>query len=98
MTALQKSTQVYLAAFGIKLCANYNRQYGASHGVDFRSVMPTNLYSPGDNYHPENSHVIPSLIRRFHEAKLANAPSVAIWGAGTPRLCKATSTWAAART
>jgi len=70
---------------GIKLCESYNRQYGASHGVDYRSVMPTNLYGLGDNYHPENSHVIPALIRRFHEAKLANAPSVAIWGTGTPR-------------
>lgn len=70
---------------GIKLCESYNRQYGVSHGVDYRSVMPTNLYGPGDNYHPENSHVIPALIRRFHEAKVANAPSVAIWGTGTPR-------------
>jgi GDP-L-fucose synthase len=70
---------------GIKLCESYNRQYGVSHGVDYRSVMPTNLYGPGDNYHPENSHVIPALIRRFHEAKLANSPSVAIWGTGTPR-------------
>jgi GDP-L-fucose synthase len=70
---------------GIKLCESYNRQYGASHGVDYRSVMPTNLYGPGDNYHPENSHVIPALIRRFHEAKLAHAPSVAIWGTGTPK-------------
>ena len=70
---------------GIKLCESYNRQYGQSHGVDYRSVMPTNLYGPGDNYHPENSHVIPALIRRFHEAKLANAASVAIWGTGTPR-------------
>jgi GDP-L-fucose synthase len=70
---------------GIKLCESYNRQYGASHGVDYRSVMPTNLYGPGDNYHPENSHVIPALIRRFHEAKLAQAPSVAIWGTGTPK-------------
>ena len=70
---------------GIKLCESYNRQYGASHGVDYRSVMPTNLYGPGDNYHPENSHVIPALIRRFHEAKLASAPRVTIWGTGTPR-------------
>lgn len=70
---------------GIKLCESYNRQYGASHGVDYRSVMPTNLYGPGDNYHPENSHVIPALIRRFHEAKTVNAPSVAIWGSGIPR-------------
>jgi GDP-L-fucose synthase len=69
---------------GIKLCESYNRQYGISHGVDYRSVMPTNLYGPGDNYHPENSHVIPALIRRFHEAKLSHTPSVAIWGTGTP--------------
>jgi GDP-L-fucose synthase len=66
---------------GIKLCESYNRQYG----VDYRSVMPTNLYGPGDNYHPENSHVIPALIRRFHEAKQSQAPSVSIWGSGTPR-------------
>jgi GDP-L-fucose synthase len=70
---------------GIKLCESYNRQYGASHGVDYRSVMPTNLYGPGDNYHPENSHVIPALIRRFYEAKVTNAPNVTIWGSGTPR-------------
>jgi GDP-L-fucose synthase len=70
---------------GIKLCESYNRQYGQSHGADYRSVMPTNLYGPGDNYHPENSHVIPALIRRFHEAKASHAPSVAIWGTGTPR-------------
>lgn len=70
---------------GIKMCESYNRQYGQSHGVDYRSVMPTNLYGPGDNYHPENSHVIPALIRRFHEAKLAKAPEVVIWGTGTPR-------------
>jgi len=70
---------------GIKLCESYNRQYGASHGVDYRSVMPTNLYGPGDNYHPENSHVIPALIRRFHEAKVSHAPSVTIWGTGTPK-------------
>lgn len=65
---------------GIKLCESYNRQYG----VDYRSVMPTNLYGPGDNYHPENSHVIPALIRRFHEAKASQALSVTIWGTGTP--------------
>jgi len=70
---------------GIKMCESYNRQYGQSHGIDYRSVMPTNLYGPGDNYHPENSHVIPALIRRFHEAKIANAPEVVIWGTGTPR-------------
>jgi GDP-L-fucose synthase len=70
---------------GIKMCESYNRQYGESHGVDYRSVMPTNLYGPGDNYHPENSHVIPALIRRFHEARISNAPEVVIWGTGTPR-------------
>jgi len=66
---------------GIKLCESYNRQYG----TDYRSVMPTNLYGPGDNYHPENSHVIPGLLRRFHEAKVGNAPEVVIWGTGTPK-------------
>jgi GDP-L-fucose synthase len=70
---------------GIKMCESYNRQYGASHGIDYRSVMPTNLYGPGDNYHPENSHVIPALIKRFHEAKVANASQVIIWGTGAPR-------------
>lgn len=69
---------------GIKLCESYNRQYGETHGVDYRCVMPTNLYGPGDNYHPENSHVIPALIRRFHEAKVRHAASVVIWGSGTP--------------
>ena len=66
---------------GIKLCESYNRQYD----VDYRSVMPTNLYGPGDNYHQENSHVIPGLIRRFHEAKISGAASVTIWGTGSPR-------------
>lgn len=66
---------------GIKLCESYNRQ----HGRDYRSVMPTNLYGPGDNYHPENSHVIPALLRRFHEARLNQSAEVAIWGTGTPR-------------
>ena len=70
---------------GIKLCESYNRQSGVSHGVDFPSVMPTNLYGPGDNYHPENSHVIPALISRFHDAKVNGAPQVAIWGTGQPR-------------
>src|SRR5207237_149275 len=65
---------------GIKLCQAYRRQYGA----DFISVMPTNLYGPGDNYHPENSHVVAALIRRFHEAKHHRAPSVTVWGTGTP--------------
>jgi GDP-L-fucose synthase len=66
---------------GVKLCESYNRQYD----TDYRSVMPTNLYGPGDNYHPENSHVIPGLIRRFHEAREKNAPHVVIWGTGSPR-------------
>ncbi len=70
---------------GIKLCESYNRQHGATLGTDYRSVMPTNLYGPGDNYHPENSHVIPALIRRFHTAKVQGASQVAIWGTGTPR-------------
>ena len=84
---LESTNEPYAIAkiAGIKLCESYNRQYGASHGVDYRSVMPTNLYGPGDNYHPENSHVIPALIRRFHESKEAQAPSVAIWGTGTPK-------------
>ncbi len=70
---------------GIKLCESYNRQYGRTHAVDYRSVMPANLYGPGDNYHPENSHVIPALIRRFHEAKAKGIPAVTIWGTGAPR-------------
>jgi len=65
---------------GIKLCESYNRQ----HGRDYRSVMPTNLYGPNDNFHPENSHVIPGLIRRFHEAKLTSQPEVIAWGTGKP--------------
>ena len=65
---------------GIKMCESYNRQYGR----DYRSVMPTNLYGPGDNYHPENSHVVPALIRRFHEAKVNNFDEVVVWGSGTP--------------
>ena len=85
--ALEPTNEPYAIAkiAGIKLCESYNRQFGQSHGVDYRSVMPTNLYGPGDSYHPENSHVIPALIRRFHEAKVAKATSVAIWGTGTPR-------------
>jgi GDP-L-fucose synthase len=84
---LEPTNEAYAIAkiAGIKLCESYNRQYGASHGVDYRSVIPTNLYGPGDNYHPENSHVIPALIRRFHEAKINQAPTVTIWGSGTPK-------------
>ena len=65
---------------GLKMCESYNRQYGR----DYRSVMPTNLYGPGDNYHPENSHVVPALIRRFHEAKEKDLDEVVVWGSGTP--------------
>lgn len=67
---------------GIKLCESYNRQYGKGHSIDYRCIMPTNLYGPGDNYHPENSHVIPGLIYRFHEAKINNLKSINIWGTG----------------
>ena len=58
------------------MCESYNRQYGKSHSIDYRCIMPTNLYGPGDNYHPENSHVIPGMIYRFHEAKINNLPKV----------------------
>jgi len=80
--ALESTNEPYAIAkiAGIKLCESYNRQYG----VDYRSVMPTNLYGPGDNYHPENSHVIPALIRRFSEAKLNGEPEVSVWGSGSP--------------
>jgi GDP-L-fucose synthase len=70
---------------GIKMCESYNRQYSKSHGIDYRSIMPTNLYGPRDNYHPDNSHVIPGLIYRFHDAKIKNLESVTIWGTGTPK-------------
>ena len=85
--ALEPTNEPYAIAkiAGIKLCESYNRQYATSHGVDYRSVMPTNLYGPGDNYHPENSHVIPALILRFHEAKISSTPSVEVWGSGAPR-------------
>lgn len=84
---LESTNEPYAIAkiAGIKMCESYNRQYGKSHGVDYRSIMPTNLYGPGDNYHPENSHVIPGLIYRFHKAKINNLESVAIWGTGTPK-------------
>ena len=77
---LEPTNEPYAVAkiAGIKLCESYNRQYG----TDYRSVMPTNLYGPGDNYHPENSHVIPALLRRFHQATLDNAPIVSVWGSG----------------
>lgn len=84
---LEKTNEPYAIAkiAGIKLCESYNRQYYKSHGIDYRSVMPTNLYGPGDNYHPKNSHVIPGLIRRFHEAKIKNSSIVKVWGTGKPR-------------
>jgi GDP-L-fucose synthase len=66
---------------GIKMCESYNRQYG----TEFIAVMPTNMYGPGDNFHPDNSHVLPALIRRFHEAKINGAKEVVVWGTGTPR-------------
>lgn len=80
---LENTNEPYALAkiAGIKMCESYNRQYGR----DYRSVMPTNLYGPGDNYHEENSHVIPALIRRFHEAKVSNAGKVVVWGTGSPR-------------
>jgi len=70
---------------GIKMCESYNRQYGVSHGIDYRSIMPTNLYGPGDNYNPKYSHVIPGLIYRFHNAKINNLDLVTIWGTGKPK-------------
>ena len=84
---LEPTNEPYAVAkiAGIKLCESYNRQYGQSHGIDYRSIMPTNLYGPGDNYHLENSHVIPALIRRFHEAKIEHASEVMVWGSGKPR-------------
>jgi len=82
-SALEPTNRPYALAkiAGIEMCWSYNRQYK----TQYLAVMPTNLYGPGDNYHPENAHVIPALIRRFYEAKLANAPSVTVWGTGTPR-------------
>lgn len=85
--SLEPTNEPYAVAkiAGIKMCESYNRQYGISHGVDYRSVMPTNLFGPGDNYHPENSHVVPALIRRFCEATETGADRVTIWGSGQPR-------------
>ena len=80
---LEPTNEPYAVAkiAGIKLCESFNRQ----HGTDFRSVMPTNLYGPGDNFNLEQSHVIPALLRKFHDAKVQGAPSVSVWGTGTPR-------------
>ena len=80
---LESTNEPYAIAkiAGIKMCESYNRQYD----TDYRSIMPTNLYGPGDNFHPENSHVIPALMRRLHDAKLGEKPVVTIWGTGTPK-------------
>jgi GDP-L-fucose synthase len=80
---LEQTNQPYAVAkiAGIEMCWSYNRQYGTR----YLAVMPTNLYGPGDNYHPENSHVIPALIRKAHEAKVSGAPSMSVWGSGNPR-------------
>jgi GDP-L-fucose synthase len=80
---LEKTNEPYAIAkiAGLKLCESFVRQYG----VDYRCLMPANLYGPGDNYHPDNSHVIPALIARFHKAKISGEPNVAIWGSGTPK-------------
>lgn len=80
--SLEQTNEPYAIAkiAGISLCQSYNKQFG----TDYRCVMPTNLYGEGDNYHPNNSHVIPGLIRRFHESKIKDAPSISIWGTGTP--------------
>jgi len=85
--ALEPTNEPYAISkiAGIKLCESYNRQYGDSHSIDYRSIMPTNLYGTGDNYHPDNSHVIPALIGRFHEAKLKKSPSVVVWGTGNAK-------------
>lgn len=85
--ALETTNEPYSIAkiAGIKLCESYNRQYGATHGIDYRSIMPTNLYGPKDNYDEMNSHVIPALIRRFHEAKALKKDYVTVWGSGIPK-------------
>jgi len=84
---LEETNEPYAVAkiAGIKLCESYNRQYQESHGIDYRSVIPASLYGPGDNYHSENSHVIPALIRKIHDAKMHQLPEVVVWGSGRPR-------------
>lgn len=84
---LEPTNEPYAVAkiAGIKLCESYNRQYGISHGLDYRSVIPTNLYGVGDNYHPETSHVIPGMIYKFYKAMINNSPFVVLWGTGKPR-------------
>ena len=84
---LEPTNEPYAVAkiAGIKLCESYNRQYGSTQNIEYRSVMPTNLYGPGDNYHSKNSHVIPALIKKFHEAKIKKKSKVIVWGTGMPR-------------
>jgi GDP-L-fucose synthase len=84
---LESTNEPYAVAkiAGIKMCESYNRQYSISHDIDYRSIMPTNLYGPGDNYHPENSHVIPGMIYRIHSAKISNSSKVILWGTGLPK-------------
>ena len=84
---LEETNEPYAIAkiAGIKLCESYNRQYGQELGVDYRCVMPTNLYGPNDNYHPLNSHVVPALIKKVHEAKISGSPEVSLWGTGAPK-------------
>ncbi|MDB3947452.1 GDP-L-fucose synthase [Candidatus Pelagibacter sp.] len=84
---LEPTNEPYAVAkiAGIKMCESYNRQYSNSHGIDYRSIMPTNLYGPHNTYHPENSHVIAALISRFHDAKIKKLPKVIIWGTGKPK-------------
>lgn len=84
---LEPTNEAYAVAkiAGVKMCESYNRQYGISHNIDYRCVMPTNLYGSGDNYHLNNSHVIPALIRKFHEAKINNQSKVIVWGTGKAR-------------
>jgi len=84
---LEPTNEAYAVAkiAGVKMCESYNRQYGISHNIDYRCVMPTNLYGSGDNYHLNNSHVIPALIRKFHEAKINNQSKVIVWGSGKVR-------------
>jgi GDP-L-fucose synthase len=86
-SGLEETNEPYAVAkiAGIKLCESYNRQYSKEYGIDYRALMPTNLYGPGDNYHPLNSHVVPALIRKVHEAKISGEPRVSLWGTGTPR-------------
>ena len=83
-SSLEPTNEPYAIAkiAGIKLCESFNRQYGTSHDIDYRSIMPTNLYGPGDTYHPLNSHVIPALFYKFHEGKMFSKPYVNVWGTG----------------